>query len=267
MNCLVTGAASGLGLEAARMLLDVKENKVALLDIFPEIPAVFSSFQDRILYCVTDVASEESVKAAFNRNNFPLRNLRAVDNCFEIKTRFGHLNVVVNCAGISLAEPIFNKDDIFRLHSLQSFKKVLDVNVVGTFNIIRFSCPLLIASEPLDVDGSKGIIINVSSISATDGQMFQCGYSASKGAVSAMTLPLARELSSYGIRVCAIAPGVMNTPMVQCQADCKMKFLCSHMAFPKRQGAPCEFAGLVKSIIENNYLNGTNIRLDAGLRL
>lgn len=165
--------------------------------------------------------------------------------------------------GIAIAQKTLNKKGP---HDLAAFAKVLTVNTVGTFNVIRLAAEQMSANEP-DQDGKRGVIVNTASIAAMDGQMGQAAYAASKGAVVAMTLPIARDLASTGIRVCTIAPGLFMTPMLAGLPESAMKELAAGVPFPKRLGRPEEYAQLVQSIIENPMLNGEVIRLDGALRM
>ncbi|KAL7678410.1 hypothetical protein ACOME3_004636 [Neoechinorhynchus agilis] len=253
-HCLVTGAASGLGLETSRLLLSQPGTKAALIDMNDEMPASLLEFKERILWLPADITNEDSVERVF---------LKAL---LHYMSTLGSGNSLKNSVKIRPFKRFGDKS--FEKHSLQKFQKVMNVNVLGTFNIIRFGCPLMVHADPLDDDGNRGVIVNVSSIAATDGQRFQCGYAASKGAINAMSLPLARELGPYGIRVCGVSPGMVQTPLMTSEVSSdQKKFLDAKVAFPKRSAKASEFAQLVKCIIENKYLNGTNIRLDAGLRL
>lgn len=152
------------------------------------------------------------------------------------------------------------------MHNLEEFKRVLNINVSGTFNVIRWACHLMSNNQP-NVQGQRGVIINTSSIAAYDGQIGQVAYSASKGAIVSMTLPLARDLSNMGVRVCAIAPGVFHTPMLAALPEKVRTLLGNMVPFPRRLGQPDDFARLAQTIVENPYLNGEVIRLDGALRM
>ena len=167
------------------------------------------------------------------------------------------------CAGIAIAQKTLNKKGV---HDLSAFTKVLSVNTVGTFNVIRLAAEQMAKNTP-GVDGQRGVIINTASVAAFDGQMGQAAYAASKGAVAAMTLPIARDLASTGIRICTVAPGLFMTPMLAGLPEEAMKQLAAGVPFPKRLGNPDEYAQLVQSIIENPMLNGEVIRLDGALRM
>lgn len=182
-----------------------------------------------------------------------------------VKKKFGKLDVVVNSAGIAAAFKVynFNKD---LPHDLETFANVVRVNTIGTFNVIRLSVGLMGINTP-NPDGQRGVIINTASVAAYDGQMGQAAYSASKGAIVGMTLPLARDLSSQGIRVCTIAPGLFDTPLLQSLPEKVRTFLAKSVPFPQRLGHPDEYAQLAQAIVENPLLNGETIRLDGALRM
>jgi len=194
-----------------------------------------------------DVRKEEDIKAA-------------IQACME---NFGKINLVINCAGIADASKLLGRKGI---HRLDSFKNVIDINLIGTFNVIRFTAEQMLKNEP-NAYGERGIIINTASVAAFEGQIGQAAYSASKGGVVSMTLPLARELAEYGIRVMTIAPGLFHTPMFDSLPEEARRSLGSMVPFPKRLGEPREHAMLVESIIQNPMLNGETIRLDGGIRM
>lgn len=177
--------------------------------------------------------------------------------------KWGKINTAVNCAGIAIAVKTLNKKGP---HDLQLFSKVLHVNTAGTFNVIRLVAEKMAGNEP-DEDGIRGVIVNTASIAAMDGQMGQAAYAASKGAVVSMTLPIARDLSAFGIRVNTIAPGLFLTPMLESLPEAVRTQLASTVPLPKRLGKPAEFAKLVQQIVENPMLNGEVIRLDGALRM
>ncbi|CAG9816262.1 unnamed protein product, partial [Phaedon cochleariae] len=247
---LVTGGASGLGKATVERLVQ-QGSKVVLCDL----PAskgneiAKSIGEDQVIFAPVNVTSEEDVKNALSLT----------------KEKFGKLNSVVNCAGIGVAFKTYN----FRKkspHSLEDFTKVLMVNTVGTFNVIRLSVGLMGDNEP-DQVGSRGVIVNTASIAAFDGQMGQAAYSASKGAIVGMTLPIARDLATDGIRVVTIAPGLFKTPLFDSLPEKVVAFLEKSVPFPSRLGYPEEYAQLVQSVIENPMLNGETIRLDGALRM
>jgi 3-hydroxyacyl-CoA dehydrogenase / 3-hydroxy-2-methylbutyryl-CoA dehydrogenase len=196
---------------------------------------------------IVDVCDEKSVTNAIN----------------DAVSRWGNLNATVNCAGIGIAMKTLGKKGP---HDLQQFSNVLRVNTVGTFNVLRLTADSMTKNQP-DENGLRGVIINTASIAAMDGQMGQAAYAASKGAIVSMTLPIARDLSSVGIRVNAIAPGLFLTPMLEGLPEAVRTVLASTVPCPKRLGKPAEYAQLVQSIIENPMLNGEVIRLDGALRM
>ncbi|ESO85245.1 hypothetical protein LOTGIDRAFT_130874, partial [Lottia gigantea] len=246
---LVTGGASGLGKATAERF--VKQGaKVVLCDLeSSEGKQVASGLGDDCVFAATDVTSENDVV-----------------NALEIaKSKFGGLDTVVNCAGIGIAKTVYdfkrNKP-----HSLEDFKRILEVNVGGTFNVTRLAVGLINANEP-NSNGQKGVIINTASVAAFDGQRGQAAYAASKGAITSMALPLARDLGRQGIRVMTIAPGLFKTPLLESLPEAAIQQLCSYIPFPSRLGHPDEYAHLVQTIIENPMLNGEVIRLDGALRM
>jgi NAD(P)-dependent dehydrogenase (short-subunit alcohol dehydrogenase family) len=237
---LVTGGGSGLGAATARMLEGEGAN-VVVADLRREGAGPNARFVE------TDVTDEGSVKGAIDA---------ALQN-------FGALHGAINCAGIASAEKVLGREGP---HSLESFSKVVEVNLVGTFNVIRLAAEAMAKNEPTE-GGERGVIVNTASVAAFDGQIGQVAYAASKGGVAAMTLPVARELARHGIRVVAIAPGIFDTPMLAGLPKAARESLGEQMPFPSRLGRPEEFAALVHHIIENEMLNGEVIRLDAAIRL
>jgi NAD(P)-dependent dehydrogenase (short-subunit alcohol dehydrogenase family) len=176
---------------------------------------------------------------------------------------FGGLHGLVNCAGIAIAEKVLGKNGP---HDLAKFVQVIQINLVGTFNMIRLATAVMSQNEPA-AGGERGVIVNTASVAAFEGQIGQVAYSASKGGVVGMTLPLARELARYGIRVMAIAPGIFHTPMMAGLPEAAQQSLAQQIPFPPRLGRPAEYAALVKHIIENEMLNGEVIRLDGAIRM
>ncbi|MDK1481886.1 SDR family oxidoreductase [Sinorhizobium sp. 6-117] len=176
---------------------------------------------------------------------------------------FGHLHGLVNCAGIAPGEKVLGRDGP---HRLESFTRAIGINLVGTFNMIRLAAAAIAKEEP-DDGGARGVIINTASVAAFDGQIGQAAYSASKGGVVAMTLPIARELARFGIRVVSIAPGIFETPMMAGMPQEVQDSLGKSVPFPPRLGRPAEYAALVRHICENDMLNGEVIRLDGALRM
>jgi 3-hydroxyacyl-CoA dehydrogenase/3-hydroxy-2-methylbutyryl-CoA dehydrogenase len=202
---------------------------------------------DRGAFVQTDITSEEGVNQALDIAN----------------ERFGGVNTVVNCAGIAFAIRTLGKKGA---HPLELFKKTIQVNTIGTFNVIRLAAARMAEGEPNE-QGERGVVVNTASVAAFDGQIGQAAYSASKGAVVGMTLPIARDLSKLGIRVCTIAPGVFLTPMMEGLPPQVQENLGAQVPFPSRLGHPDEYAQLACSIITNPMLNGETIRLDGALRM
>lgn len=246
---LVTGGASGLGRATVERLVKLG-GRVVICDLpTSKGQDVAQSFGENVTFAPGDVTSETDVKAALD----------------VIKQKYGKLDATVNCAGIAVAYKTYNFNKKLA-HSLDDFQRVLNVNVAGTFNIIRLAVGLMGENEP-NADGQRGVIVNTASVAAYDGQMGQAAYAASKAAIVGLTLPLARDLSSQGIRVCTIAPGIFATPMVDQLPEKAVAFLTKSVPFPQRLGVPSEFAHLVTSIMENTMLNGEVIRLDGALRM
>lgn len=239
----VTGAGSGLGLGTVKRLIEQGVKGVVAFDLKK------SDFtHDKLVSLEGDVTSEDDVK-------------KALEHC---KNHFGTINAVINCAGIGYAARIYDhrKD---KVHPLENFKKVIEVNTVGTFNVARLAASHLAKNEM--VAGQKGVIIMTSSVASYDGQIGQAAYSASKGAVNGMTLAIARDLSTAGIRCVTIAPGLFDTPLLQGLPDKVRVVLASTVPCPARLGDPMEYGHLVQAIIENPMLNGEVIRLDGALRM
>jgi NAD(P)-dependent dehydrogenase (short-subunit alcohol dehydrogenase family) len=244
---LVSGGASGLGAACVR-LLNQAGARVVVADVNSETgQALVKELGDATLFVQTNVVDEESVQAAVQA---------------AVKT-FGGLHVVINCAGIGVAEKVLGKDGP---GSLASFTKVISVNLIGTFNVIRLAAAAIAANSPAE-GGERGVIINTASVAAFDGQIGQAAYSASKGGIVGMTLPIARELARYGIRVMTIAPGIFDTPLLAGLPEAARNSLGQQVPFPPRLGRPAEYAALAKHIIENEMLNGEVIRLDGGIRM
>jgi NAD(P)-dependent dehydrogenase (short-subunit alcohol dehydrogenase family) len=243
----ITGGASGLGFATAQMIVENK-GYVLLADVNTEGgQKAQSSLGKRSKFVKTDVTNEVSVQKAIE---------------VAIK-KFGGLNGAINCAGIAPAERVLGRNGA---HSLANFTKVIHINLIGTFNVIRLAANILQNNE-VGEDGEKGIIINTASVAAFDGQIGQAAYSASKGGVVGMTLPIARELAKFGIRVMTIAPGIFETPMLLNMPDEVRASLGQQVPFPSRLGKPDEYAALAKHIIENRMLNGEVIRLDGAIRM
>jgi NAD(P)-dependent dehydrogenase (short-subunit alcohol dehydrogenase family) len=242
---LVTGGASGLGAASARMAAEGGA-KVVIADLQAEAgEKLAKELGGR--FARTDVTSEADGKAAV---------------ALALK-EFGGLHVLVNCAGIGYAARTLGKD---APHDLASFVKVVTVNTIGTFNMIRLAADAMAKAGP-NAAGERGVIVNTASVAAYDGQIGQAAYSASKGGIVGMTLPIARDLSRNGIRVNTIAPGIFETPLLAALPKEAQESLGKQVPFPSRLGRPAEFAHLVKAIIENEMLNAETIRLDGAIRM
>jgi NAD(P)-dependent dehydrogenase (short-subunit alcohol dehydrogenase family) len=244
-TAIVTGAGSGLG-EATARALTAKGAKVALLDLgIDRAEKVAADIGGIAVRC--DVASAESGEAAIA----------------EAAERLGPARILVNCAGIVMGMKTVGKDGP---HPLDQFARVIGVNLVGTFNMIRLFADRAQKLEPL-AGGERGVIVNTASVAAYDGQIGQAAYSASKGGVVGMTLPVARDLARSGIRVCTIAPGIFKTPMMAGMPQEVQDSLGAAVPFPPRLGEPSEYASLALHIVENQMLNGETIRLDGAIRM
>lgn len=246
-TAIITGGSSGLGEATVRMFINNGAN-VAIIDLDEERGnKLADELGSQAIFIKTDVADEKMVNDALEKT----------------VSFFGGINIAVNCAGVVLPKKVLGKRGV---HDLESFKKVLNINVVGTFNILRLAAEQMSKNAPNN-DDERGVIINTASISAFDGQIGQAAYSASKGAVASMTLPIARELATVGIRVMSVAPGIFETPMFNSLSDKNRKELAASVPFPNRLGRPEEYAHLIKSVVENSMLNGEVIRIDGSVRL
>ena len=244
---LISGGASGLGAACAR-LLSKSGAKVLIADLNSETGnKLAGELGNSARFVQTNVTDEESVHAAVKA---------AVE-------AFGNLSITINCAGIGVAERVIGKSGP---HSLASFTRVIQVNLIGTFNVIRLASAVMAENQPNE-GGERGVIINTASVAAYDGQIGQAAYSASKGGIVGMTLPIARDLSRSGIRVMTIAPGIFDTPLLGALPEPARQSLGQQVPFPPRLGRPDEYAALAKHIIENEMLNGEVIRLDGGIRM
>src|SRR6516225_8116757 len=241
---IVAGGASGLGAATARKLA-AQGAQVAVCDLNIKLAeSIAAEINGTAIVCdVTEAASAEAAVAQAAKAHGPAR-------------------VLVNCAGIGVAKRVVGRD---APHPLQDFEKVIRVNLIGTFNMIRLAAAEMSKLEP--IDGERGVVISTASIAAYDGQIGQAAYSASKGGVVAMTLPIAREFAQIGVRVNAIAPGLFLTPMLLGLSQEARDSLSASVPFPPRLGQPAEFGALAVHIVENGYINGETIRLDAALRM
>lgn len=244
---VVTGGASGLGEATVRKIV-AEGGKAVIFDLNDERGhALVEELGENVQYARVDVTKEADVAAGLE----------------QAIAKFGSINVTVNCAGIADASKVLSKRGV---HALNLFEKVISVNLIGTFNVIRLAAEKMQLNEPNE-DGQRGVIINTASVAAFDGQIGQAAYSASKGGVAAMTLPIARELADIGVRVMTIAPGLVETPMFASLPEPARTALAQMTPFPKRLGKPSEYALLVESIIKNGLLNGEVIRLDGAIRM
>ena len=243
----ISGGASGLGAACARLLVQ-SGAKILIADMNSETgTALASELGDAARFVQTNVTDEESVQ-----------------NAVQVAVKeFGALHVDINCAGIGVAERVLGKNGP---GSLASFTKVIQVNLIGMFNTIRLTAAAMANNEPTE-GGERGVIINTASVAAFDGQIGQAAYSASKGGIVGMTLPIARELARSGIRVMTIAPGIFDTPLLGTLPESARISLGQQVPFPPRLGRPGEYAALAKHIIENEMLNGEVIRLDGAIRM
>ncbi len=244
---LVSGGASGLGAACVRLLTQAGA-KAVIVDLNNEMGnALAQELGGSAVFVKANVIDEAEVQAAVNT---------AVE-------KFGGLHVAINCAGIGVAEKVVGKE---LPHSLTSFTRVINVNLIGTFNVIRLAAFAMAKNETTEA-GERGVIINTASVAAFDGQIGQAAYSASKGGIVGMTLPIARELARSGIRVMTIAPGLFDTPLLAGLPEPARISLGQQVPFPPRLGRPSEYAALAKHIIENEMLNGEVIRLDGSIRM
>jgi len=245
---LVTGGGSGLGAAVARELAAAGA-RVLILDIEPRAgDAMAAELGTSARFVAGDVTSEDDAR-------------RAVEAAVQ---GLGGLHGLINCAGIAPSEKVVGRDGP---HRLELFARTVAVNLVGTFNLTNLAANAMAKAVPQGEDGERGVIVNTASIAAFDGQIAQAAYAASKAGVAGMTLPLARELARFGIRVVTVAPGVFETPMVAALPEQVRDALGRSVPFPPRLGRPAEFARLVRHVIENPMLNGEVIRIDGALRM
>ena len=244
---LVTGGASGLGAGTAARFIE-HGARVVIVDRDSDKGArLATDLGDRARFAAADVSSEVDVQAALDLT----------------QAEFGGINVLVNCAGIGIATRTISSRGP---HPLEHFETVIRVNLIGSFNCIRLAAALMASNEPNEA-GERGVIVNSASVAAFEGQIGQAAYSASKGGIVGMTLPIARDLARNGIRVCTIAPGIFDTPLLGSLPDDVRASLGAQVPFPQRLGLPAEYAQLAQQIVENPMLNGETIRLDGALRM
>lgn len=246
--CVVTGGASGLGAATAQYLVS-QGARVIMVDMNQELgQQLQQQLGSQSEFVAVDVTDENQVQQLFS----------------HIEQKYGQLNGLVNCAGIAPSAKVLGRDG---LYDLAMFQKVLNINVTGSFNMIRFAAQLMAKYDLQANEEERGVIVNTASVAAFDGQIGQSAYSASKGAIVGMTLPLAREFAREAIRVMTIAPGIMETPMLKAFPQHVQDALGQMVPFPPRLAKPEEFAHLVGHIFENGYLNGEVIRLDGAIRM
>jgi NAD(P)-dependent dehydrogenase (short-subunit alcohol dehydrogenase family) len=244
---IITGGASGLGAGTGRLLVELGA-KVVLADLNQVAgDALVADLGTHARFVNTNVADEASAQACVN----------------AAVASFGGLHGLINCAGIATAEKVLGKNGP---HTLDAFARTLTVNLIGSFNMIRLAAEAMSRGEP-NAAGERGVIINTASVAAYDGQIGQAAYAASKGGIVGMTLPVARELARFGIRVMTIAPGIFETPMLLGMPQDVQDALGKMVPFPSRLGKPSEYAALARHIIENEMLNGEVIRLDGAIRM
>lgn len=242
---IVTGGASGLGAASAEKLAALGA-KVGVVDINAEAAEAMAKKIGGVAL-PGDVASDAQMRAAFEK----------------ARAAHGPCRVLLNCAGVGVAKRVVSREGAM---PLAEFERVIRINLIGSFNMMRLAGEEMSTAEPL-ANGERGVIISTSSVAAFEGQIGQAAYAASKGGIAALTLPVARELASFGIRVLTIAPGLFLTPLLHALPEDAQKSLGASIPFPRRLGAPEEFASLVAHMVENTFLNGETVRLDGALRL
>ena len=242
----VTGGASGLG-EAAVRMLAAEQASVVIADVNEAAGSrVAGELGPNVRFALVDVTDEASVQKGL-----------------AVAAALGPLRGVVNAAGVVIAEKLLGRNGP---HPLDAFMRVIRINLAGTFNVIRLAAATMSENPPLE-GGERGVIVNTASVAAFDGQIGQAAYSASKGGIVGMTLPVARELARYGIRVMTVAPGIFDTPLMAGLPQAARESLAQQVPFPPRLGRPTEYAALVRHIFENEMLNGEVIRLDGAIRM
>lgn len=247
-SIIVTGGASGLGRATVEAFVSAGAN-ATILDLNDDAGnALASELGNKAIYVKTDVTSEADVTDAVNA---------------ALKT-FGAIHIAVNCAGIAPPQKVLNRDG--QCTPLDGFRKIININLIGTYNVAAKAAEAMAKNEP-GPDGERGIIINTASVAAYEGQIGQAAYAASKAGVVGLTLPIARELARQGIRMMSIAPGFIHTPLFDGLPEAAIESLTTQVVFPKRLGKPAEYAALAQHIVENRYLNGETIRMDAAARM
>lgn len=247
-TAVITGGASGLGAATAKMLHAMGAN-ILIADInVVKGEELSAELGEKAAFANVDVTESAQVKAGINL----------------AMEKFKAINILVNCAGTGFAMRTVGREEP---HDLDVFKKIVNINLIGTFDTIRLAAFEMQKNEPENTDGERGVIVNTASVAAFDGQIGQAAYAASKSGVAGMTLPIARDLTVIGVRVCTIAPGMFDTPLMAGLSEEAKASLISQIPFPKRLGKPSEFAMLVQQIVENPVLNGETIRLDNAIRM
>lgn len=258
---LITGGASGLGAATAKRLFDAGAS-VVLIDLPSSAGAAYAA---KLNAAELDAAGGSGARAAFVPAD--VTNEAEVQAAVDTAVALGPLRIVVNCAGIATPGKVLGRDGVL---PLDTFNRVIQVNLIGSFNVLRLAAAAMVATEPVSTElggPERGVIINTASVAAFDGQIGQPAYAASKGAVAAMTLPLARELARSLVRVATIAPGIFETPMMATLSDEAQASLGRQVPHPSRLGRPAEYANLVAHIVENAMINGETIRLDGAIRM
>lgn len=244
-SAIVTGGASGLGAATARRLAAAGTH-VVIIDLNEEQGEALASELSGA-FVGADVTTEE-VQAAV-----------------EAASEMGPLRALVNCAGIGSVARTIDRDN--NPHDLSYFHKVISINLIGTFNCIRLAAAAMAKTDPIDDEGQRGAIVNTASVAAYDGQIGQAAYSASKGGIVGMTLPIARDLATVGVRVNTIAPGIIDTPLLAALPEAARESLAQQVLFPKRLGVPQDYADLAHHLLTHDYMNGESIRMDGGIRM
>ena len=244
---IVSGGASGLGAATVRRLIAGGAKAVIADRDEARGQALARELGSAAVFAKTDVTSSEDVQAAL-----------------ETASKLGPVRVAVSCAGVGWARRTLERDGT--PHDLEVFRTIIGVNLVGTFNVLRLAASVMARNEPSE-DGERGVIVNTASVAAFDGQIGQIAYAASKAGVAGMTLPAARDLAPVGVRVLTIAPGIFETPMLGLLPEEARQALLKNVVFPKRLGQPSDYAALVAHMVENSYLNGETVRIDASLRM
>ncbi len=246
---IITGGASGLGEATVRRFAE-QGAKIAIFDLNDERgSAIANELGDDVIYFNVDVTSEESVEAA-------------VVGTLE---KFGAIHINCNYAGVGHGEKTVGKEHV--PHALDSYKRIIDINLVGTFNVLRLCAAQMSKQEPLNEDGCRGIVINTASVAGQEGQIGQAAYSATKGAIIGSTICLARDLAQYGVRVNTIVPGLIHTPLFDALPENVYQSLENSVLYPQRLGKPDEIAKLAQYFVENDYMNGECVRMDGGIRM